>query len=69
MSEETWPRTEAGTLQCPCLKAGKIFTILNTYEKDGVQYGNFSGFCSEEHMHEYKHTEGLIIKTPFNGEF
>ena len=44
----SWPRTEAGTLQCPCGKPGKIFILLDTYEKDEKQYGDFAGYCSEE---------------------
>ena len=44
----SWPRTEAGTLQCPCGKPGKIFILLSTYEKDGKKYGDFAVYCSEE---------------------
>ena len=43
----SWPRTEVGTLQCPCGKAGKIFTQFSTEEKDGKKYGLFGGYCSE----------------------
>jgi hypothetical protein len=44
----SWPRTDAGTLRCPCGKPGKIFTILSVYDKDGKRFGDFAGYCSEE---------------------